>query len=281
MRKLILTSVLLGAAVSARPGMAAPEAIGFDGAMPDLGAVQVESGHVYDYTFTSAPVDWKVQSGVWEMTNRWSCSPQWSWFGGRSEEVASIWNKHKFSGDFSAQFYFAFKMGMDGANAKWAERPADVAITVCGDGNNLGSGYSFIIGADGNSHSVLLKQGKTVAESASSDAIMTSFIDGRVDTNQLHRKWWYAKINKIGDRVECWLDSKLLFTYNDPKPLDGGQLALWTYNNGIMLSRVQVFYENEIKSDFKLARGAGPAVSTPIPEKAPVIPTKVAAVARH
>ncbi len=275
MRKLIFASAVFCATVSARPVIAAPEAIGFDGAMPDLAAVQVESGHVYDYTFTSAPVDWKVQSGVWEMTNRWSCSPQWSWFGGRSEEVASIWNKRKFSGDFSAQFYFAFKMGMDGPKALWQERPSDAAITVCGDGKNLGSGYSFIIGANDNQHSVLLKGGKIVAESAAPEAVMTSFIDGRVETNQIHRKWWYAKINKIGNRIECWLDNKLLFTYDDPQPIDAGQLALWTYNNGIMLSRVQVFYENEIKSDFKLARGAAPSAPTP------AVPTKVAAIARH
>jgi hypothetical protein len=111
---------------------AAPSVIGFDGAMPNLADVQIESGNVYDYTFTSAPTDWLVQSGVWEMTNRWSCSPGWSWFGGRSEEVASIWNKRKFSGDVSIQFYFAFKMGMTGTTA-WAEKCSDAASD---DGHN-------------------------------------------------------------------------------------------------------------------------------------------------
>lgn len=228
-----------------------PQAIGFDGVRPDFNEVEVENGHVYDYTFTSAPTDWRVQSGVWEMTNRWSCSPGWSWFGGRSEEIASIWNKRKFSGDMSIQFYFAFKMGMDGQDSAWAERPSDAAISFCGDGQNLGSGYSLVIGADNNQHTVLMKQGKVVAESTAPEALLPSFIDGRVNTNLLHRAWWYAKINKIGNRVECWLDNKLLFTYNDPKPLDVGQIALWTYNNGMMLSRVQVFYENEVKQTYK------------------------------
>ncbi len=254
MKKFALT-MIIAAALSARAHAASPEAIGFDGALPDFGAVEVESGHVYDYTFTSAPVDWWVQSGVWEMTNRWSCSPGWSWFGGRSEEVASIWNKRKFSGDFSVQFYFAFKMGLSGTKA-WMERPADAAITVCGDGKNVGSGYSLILAANDNQHCVLLKQGQTVAESSAPEAILTSNIDGRVEDNQLHRKWWYAKINKIGNRIECWLDNKLLFSYDDPQPLDAGQIALWTYNNGIMLSRVQVFYENEVKADLLKKRSA-------------------------
>ena len=47
-----------------------PQAIGFDGAIPALSDVEVASNNVYDYTFTSAPTDWRVQSGVWEMTNR-------------------------------------------------------------------------------------------------------------------------------------------------------------------------------------------------------------------
>jgi hypothetical protein len=227
-----------------------PKCYGFAGVQPDFNDVQLESKQVYDYTFTSAPSDWHVQSGVWEMTNRWSCSPGWSWFGGRSEEVASIWNKRKFSGDVSIQFYFAFKMGMDGQKSVWAERPADVALSFYGDGKNLGSGYSLIIGADNNTHSVLMKQGKIIADSLAPEAILPSFIDGRVNQNNLHRAWWYAKINKVGNRVECWLDNKLLFTYDDPKPLDAGQVALWTYNNGLMLSRVTIFYENEIKNPY-------------------------------
>ncbi|HEY0075991.1 MAG TPA: hypothetical protein VGB77_17960 [Abditibacteriaceae bacterium] len=228
----------------------APHAIGFDGAMPPLSDVEVESNNVYDYTFTSAPTDWRVQSGVWEMTNRWSCSPGWSWFGGRSEEVASIWNKRKFSGDFSVQFYFAFKMGLVKEAANWKYNPANVAISFCGDGKNLGSGYSFIVGADENSHSVLMRKGKVVADSVRPEAILPSLVDGEPPMEQLHRHWWYVKVNKIGNRIECWLDNKLLFSHDDAQALNEGHLALWTYNNGIMLSRVQIFYENEVKPTY-------------------------------
>lgn len=255
----------------------APHAIGFDGAMPSLQDVEVESNNVYDYTFTTAPADWRVQSGVWEMTNRWVCSPGWSWFGGRSEEIASIWNKRKFSGDFSMQFYFAFKMGLvkDAAGnpmPSWKYHPSDVAISFCGDGYNLGSGYSFVIGANDNSHSVLMKRGQKVADSAKAEAILPSLVDGEPPLEQLHRHWWYVKVNKIGNRVECWLENKLLFSYNDPKPIDMGQFAIWTYDNGIMLSRVQIFFENEVKPAY-MKRNA-PRLATDATGK----PAKVAAV---
>jgi hypothetical protein len=228
---------------------AAPETIALSGALPDLKTVQIDNSHVYDYTFTSAPTDWRVQSGVWEMTNRWSCSPGWSWFGGRSEEIASVWNKRKFTGDVSVHMYFAFKMGLAGTPA-WHYHPSDVGVSIHGDGKNLSSGYSFIIGADNNSRSILMKGDKVVAESRAQAALLPALTDGNPDMNDLHRHWWYVKINKIGPRVECWLDNKLLFTYLDPKPLDMGQIALWTYNNGIMLSRVQVFYENETRAGY-------------------------------
>ena len=226
---------------------AGPRTIGMSGVVPDLKNVEINTGNVYDYTFASAPTDWWVQSGVWEMTNRWSCSPGWSWFGGRSEEIAAVWNKRKFSGDMSIQFYFAFKMGLTGT-PRWNYRPSDVALSFAGDGKNLGSGYSLIIGADGNKRSVLMKGDKVVAQSAEKAALLPVLADGQPSMNDLHRHWWYVRINKIGSRIECYLDNELFLTYDDPNPLDAGQIALWTYNNGIMLSRVQIYYEQELRN---------------------------------
>lgn len=241
----LLSQPLTGSA--AAQVQAGPRTIGMSGVVPDLKNVEINTGNVYDYTFASAPTDWWVQSGVWEMTNRWSCSPGWSWFGGRSEEIAAVWNKRKFSGDMSIQFYFAFKMGLTGS-PRWNYHPSDVALSFAGDGKNLGSGYSLIIGADGNKRSILMKGDKVVAQSAEKAALLPVLADGQPSMNDLHRHWWYVRINKIGSRVECYLDNELFLTYDDPAPLDAGQIALWTYNNGIMLSRVQIYYEQELRN---------------------------------
>jgi hypothetical protein len=223
------------------------------------------------------------------MTNRWDCSPGWSWFGGRSKEVAAVWNKRKFSGDFSVQFYFAFKMDFVDT-PKWHYHPSDVAISFCGDGKNLGSGYTFVMGAENNERSVLMKQGKVLRVSSEPEALLTSLADGYPPMEQLHRRWWYVKVNKIGQRIECWLDNKLLFTHTDTQPLDAGQFAIWTYNNGIMLSRVQVFYENEIRQEFKVARATSPVTAPATAPARPAaagrkanlpVPAKVAATVRQ
>jgi hypothetical protein len=255
------------ALAGAQPAAATPQTIGLQGAVPDFEKVEIASSHVYDYTFASAPTDWRVQSGVWEMTNRWSCSPGWSWFGGRSDETAAIWNKRKFSGDVSVQFYFAFKMGLAGTTA-WKYHPSDMAITVGGDGKNLSSGYTYIIGANDNARSLLMRSGEVVRENTTADALLPTYTDGEPDAGhkeyeKLHRRWWYVRIDKVGSRVSCYLDNKLLFSYDDPKPLDTGQIALWTYNNGIMLSRVQVYYQNEVRP--LLVRRNGTTKSAAIP----------------
>ena len=203
--------------------------------------VAVSSNHVYDYTFSTAPVDWRVAAGVWEMTNRWSCSPGWSWFGGRSDEVAAIWNKRRVGGDLSAQMYFAFKMGLN--VPQWPEYPSDVALSICGDGTNLGSGYVFIAGAKDNSCSLLMKNGEVVARSDKAEALLPRLSDGSPSNENIHRRWWYMRLDKNGDTITALLDGKPVLSYVDTKPIEGGQSAIWTYNNGIMLARVQLYFE--------------------------------------
>ena len=173
MTKAVLFAASFLALAGASNAFAAPQEIALSGATPDLKTLQLDSPHVYDYTFAVAPTDWRIASGVWEMTNRWSCSPGWSWFGGRSDETAAIWNKRKLVGDQSAQVYFAFKMGLSGV-AQWPEYPSDAAVTICGDGKNLGTGYTFIAGAYDNSCSVLLRNGVEVARSTKPEAMRQS-----------------------------------------------------------------------------------------------------------
>jgi hypothetical protein len=266
--------LVLGAV--AGPSRAEPTTIGFAGALPDLKGVDLETRHVYDYTFSTAPTDWKIASGVWEMTNRWSCSPGWSWFGGRSDETAAIWNKRKLAGDQSAQVYFAFKMGMSGVQS-WPEYPTDAALTICGDGKSLGTGYTFIAGANDNTRSILMKNGQVVASSTAPEAILPRLTDSNPGNDLMHRRWWFSRIDKSGGKVSCYLDDKLVLTYDDAKPLNAGQTAIWTYNNGLMLARVQLYYQNEIRPVYvKAIPNAAPAAKPSVifAGKAPV---KVAA----
>jgi tetratricopeptide (TPR) repeat protein len=77
-----------GAPIAKPTGMATakPGGLERDRVMADLGASGVDIGdldvrdrNVVDCTFASAPTDWYIAAGNWGTTNRWVCSPQWSW----------------------------------------------------------------------------------------------------------------------------------------------------------------------------------------------------------
>jgi len=209
------------------------------------GDVEILSDHVYDYTFADAPTDWTVATGIWEITNRWTCSPQWSWFGGYDNNgAACIWNKREFEGDVTVEIYLGFKMGVAKGNHSY-RNPNDMNITICGDGANLDSGYSFMYGAQLNTSTRIMKGTEVLAENRDPSALLPIFEDGFPSTYQFHRKWWALRARKSGDLLQFWVDGKLVCETRDPDPLPRGRIAVWTRDNGLIISRVKVYYAQE------------------------------------
>lgn len=209
------------------------------------GETRIYSSHVYDYTFSDPPTDWMPAGGLWETTNRWTCSPQWSWYGGfATDGVAAIWNKRQFVGDITVEVYAAFKMGVRPGNHNY-RNPNDMNITICGDGANLDSGYSFIYGGELNSSTRIMRGTRVLAENRSPEAMLPIFEDGFPSTYEFHRRWWMLRVRKHGDLLQFYVDNKLLAEVRDPQPLAGGRIAIWSRDNGLILSRIKVYYEQE------------------------------------
>ncbi|MBI3920661.1 MAG: hypothetical protein HY318_04520 [Armatimonadetes bacterium] len=176
------------------------------------------------------------------MTNRWSCSPGWSWYGGTSllnaqnqyAGVAGIWSKTNYSGDLSTRFYTGPKMLPVPNTTTVLEQMMNFNLTLCGDGKDLRSGYAFLVAPGGADKAQLLRKGAVVAE-----------------TNQLimpregHNRWLELTAEKIGKTVRLLFDGQPLLTYNDPDPLPGGYVGLWTENNGILVPRVTISYAEQ------------------------------------
>ena len=199
----------------------------------DTQSVSVSSPNVYKYLFRRAHTDWRVVKGIWEITSRWQCDPRWTFFSGRSSwKLAAIWNKRKFAGDVSVDFYAGPKM--DQSRGSRYEYAADINCTLAGNGVDLTSGYSFLFGGFGNTKTVVMKGGEILAEAGRGDLIQTS---------NLHRRWYHVKAQKKGDRLRLWIDDKLVIDCVDKTPLTGDRVALWTWNNGIMVARVTVSAE--------------------------------------
>ena len=198
----------------------------------DSSNIKVFSPNVYTYNFQKACDEWRAAGGVWEVTNRWQCDPRWSFFSGRSTRLAAIWNKRKFRGDVTLEFGGGIKMQRErGGRYQYA---SDINATMCGDGRDLTSGYSFLFGGWHNRKTQILKGTTVVAESSY-----------KIPTHQnIHRRWFYVKAQKRGDHLSYWIDNRLILEYTDPEPLSGDQVALWTYNNGLMVSRVRISSES-------------------------------------
>ncbi|HIE53191.1 MAG TPA: hypothetical protein EYP85_15675 [Armatimonadetes bacterium] len=222
--------------------------VGFraDGVTIDLNQVQAWCDHLQDDTFANAPTEWYVQRGIWETTERWTCSPEWSFFGGWEEGVPPpyrapiLWSKRRFAGDVTVEAYVSIRMHNEGYN--W---PGDLNLTMCGDGRNLGRGYSLVIAGWGNKTTRLFRNGQPIAET---DRYHLYQRQGNKDPNYtplFHRHWWYLRFAKEGKRLRVWVDDELILEAEDPQPLSEGQVALWTLHKGILVARARVWYEQE------------------------------------
>ncbi len=197
----------------------------------------VSGGNIYDYTFYRAPTDWYVNGGTWDMTNRWDCTPTWSWYGGWSERIAAIWNKHSFSGDFAVDLFAACKRDIGGYN-----HPRDINISIGGDGRDLASGYSFIFGGWNNTATRLMRGTQQVAET-------TKFLLPKDYQGQAHHKWFNLRVEKTGSLLSLYVDRELALQWKDPDPLMGRRMALWTCGNGVMIARATVYYQKELAAE--------------------------------
>ena len=198
---------------------------------------EVYCPNLITYTFARSPFDWRSAAGEWEVTSRWSCDKRWSWFSGEARNGPSImWNKRNFEGDMSIEFCGAIKMDSSrGAEYSYA-RDMNVAITA--DGLDLTSGYSFIFGGWDNALSCITRKDAIVAQPQEPEKVKFT------KSSNMHRQWWYFKVERRGGKLRWFVDNKPAIEYTDPEPLAGSRVALWGYDVAIMVARVRIAAEN-------------------------------------
>ncbi|MFH1708917.1 MAG: hypothetical protein ABIF71_13515 [Planctomycetota bacterium] len=242
------------------------------GVKPDTIAVNAPT--MLNYYFTHSPVDWYARGGEWKVTNRWKCDPRWSWFGGRSESAAALWNKRELAGDFTIDLFMS--MQMDTADALHYFHPGDMNITVCGDGENPGSGYAFIFGGERGIETRIMRAGVTVAETVEPLFLPPSTRDERQPMERgLHRRWFHFTVVRQGDLFEYYLDNRRMLSFQDPQPLAGRRFGIWTYDNGIMVARIRVTAAEV--SDRRTVFAALPSAPAAEPSLPPAVPAVVSA----
>ena len=195
-------------------------------------------GTVLDYTFHYAPVDWLVYTGQWGVRARWACQPRWTWFGGRGPLAVTLWHKDRFAGDVSAEVFAAHPM--DSPFDPVYRHPGNINLTICGDGQNLNSGYSFIFAGWGNRWNRLLRRGEVVAETQA--ALIPDNRD-RFHYKDMHINWRSIRVHKTGRDIVGLVDGKQILRWTDAEPLTGQKVAVWTFDNTILLARGRITAE--------------------------------------
>ncbi|MFO7948067.1 MAG: tetratricopeptide repeat protein [Armatimonadota bacterium] len=214
------------------------------GISTDVNTADLLSRNVYDYTFSQAPTDWLMRSGEWNATNRWTCSPQWSWFGGYEPDgIAAMWNKREFVGDIVVEMYAAFKMRLH-RQPNYLP-PNDINITICGDGANPDSGYSFIIGGYGNTVTMITKGDRILAQTSDPEALWPITENGQPPTYEWHRKWWGIRACKSGNTLQLYMDNQLVLEAEDDQPLQKGHVGIWVLNRDMITPRIKIYYADE------------------------------------
>jgi hypothetical protein len=190
------------------------------GVKPRVSSFTYWTDHTYNDTFQSAPCEWWVGRGAWTHTNRWSCSPGWTWLAGTGSMAPVLWSKKAFAGDFTVEAFVANKMDLPAPPGY--SHPGNLNVTVCGDGRTLGSGYSFLYGGWHYTASGMFRKGHECVPRTPKGLIRPA-----ANTNMdFHRHWFRVRVERRGNRLRHWVDDRLLSDYEDPNPIPSGRLAL-------------------------------------------------------
>jgi hypothetical protein len=201
------------------------------GFLPRISGLRLHAGNVLDYYFDHAPTDWWIGSGTWELAVRWPCTPEWSWLAGESRSVAALWHKRQFTGDHTLDLHVGPRTVDHGD-----KRPREICrafnVLLCGDGQDVKSGYSFVVGGGKTgTGATLSRNGKVVA----SEPAYRIYSDA-------HNQWINVRAEKVGATIRLWVGDQRVLSWQDPNPLPGGRLAVWTQDNAVMIPRVTIYH---------------------------------------
>jgi hypothetical protein len=199
----------------------------------------VRSPKMTDIIFSGAPVQWWAERGQWDIHPRWPCDDRWSFLGGLNSESPVLWSKRRYDGDMVLDAWIALYMDNVGEASVGYKYISDLNVTLCADGRNLDSGYSFQFGAKGNTVSQIRKGSEVVSETP-----LVRMIAPRRMHIGWQRHWYHLRVIKSGKKVSFLVDGIPTLEYEDSKSLPGGHVALWTWRGGLMVARSRIAAEN-------------------------------------
>jgi len=198
----------------------------------------VGSGSALSYRFEHIEPDWYATSGKWTLHGGMTCIPWSHWITGRADETpeakALLWNGRSVGGNITLEFYVS--ESTEGyATGNHRHFPYhDVTAVLCGNGEDVDSGYACIICRQGGNATQILRKGKVVAETHEYTIVM-----GRHCNSPRAMR---VRLCKHGGVVQLWIDGALALQYEDPKPIGRGHTALGVRGCRANFRDVLIFY---------------------------------------
>ena len=252
-----------------------PAQIALHGAKVAPECLEIKAANLAGSVFEDAPTSWVRWAGHWGVSSKWQCAPGWTYMGLWSdhadtyEDVAGVWTRQSFHGDQDLQFYVALKdmLGQKIDKRRYVRR--DINFAFCTDGKSLNSGYCVLLAGYGNRGTQLLRRGKVVCENTS---VRIPTFTG--DHHDIHWRWWHCRMVRRGNVIQFLVDNKEVLRYEDPDPLPGGHVGLWTVGNGLIVTRTRFTWEETGDSlpgfDMASPQPAEVAGFAPFPTEHPV-----------
>jgi len=220
----------------------------------ELYHVKCRRDGIIDEVFELAPAAW-VQQGLWEITNRFSCTPTWSHMTALERDgLGAIWHKDAFPGNVTVEYYAGMRMQSD--YAMIYPRPGDFNCTFGARWLDFASGISILPGAwdpDWSSVWTRFVQGPTTVaetdrplvprtrEDSGQRYIPVPYISAGRD---VHGAWYYVKSRYVDNQLEGYFDNVKVLEADAPK-VDGDRVAIWTQSDQIVVARVRITYQNK------------------------------------
>ncbi len=182
-----------------------------------------------DYHFAGRITDWHTSSGDWGQINRWSCSPDYEWYGGRAQQDAVIWHKHAAKGSVAMEVLMAPR-----ADRQYGEEEGhDLNLVIHGNGKDLSEGYLFTVLSAGRG-CVVSRNGKVLATAPNAGL--------EASGHTLHHSWFSVAASVSHGKIRFYFDRRLAIECTDDQPLSAGKLGIWTRQNKISIARATISY---------------------------------------
>jgi hypothetical protein len=217
------------APVGIPPGEGLPF-VRLNGKLPNSG-IAVHTPYWRDYHFPGRVTDWYSSGGEWMLVNRWSCDPEYQWYGGSSRGDAVLWYKHATTGPVGMEVLMAPR-----ADRRYGQESGrDLNLVIFGNGKDLSEGYLFTV----------LEAGRGCQVSRGAKVLGKTTAAGLPQGHALHHPWFSVAAVVAGKKISFYFDRRLAIECVDDEPLASGKVGLWTRNNRISVARATLSLSGE------------------------------------